>query len=119
MEIKANLKYLRMSPRKVRLVADALRGKNTAEASLFLNNLPKGAARPLSKLLKSAVTNAKHNFNLEQEKLFIKSIRVDRGPTLKRFMPRARGMASAIRKRMSHITLVLEENLKSKMQKSN
>lgn len=108
MEIKANLKYLRVSPRKVRLVADLMRGKSVVEAEAVLRFLKKRASQPLYKLLKSAVANAKHNFNAEKENLKIKSIRVDQGPTLKRFMPRARGMAASIKKRSSHISLILE-----------
>lgn len=116
MEIKAHLKYLRMSPRKVRLVAGIVKNKSVNEADAALGFLTRRAALPLRKLLKSAIANAKHNFNLEKDRLFVKSIRVDQGPVLKRFMPRARGMAAPIRKRSSHITLVLAENLKSKVQ---
>lgn len=108
MEIKANLNYLRISPRKVRLVADLVRGKSVAQADAILRFLKKRASLPLRKLLKSAIANAKHNFNSEKENLTIKSIRVDQGPTLKRFMPRARGMAAGIKKRSSHISLILE-----------
>lgn len=107
-EIKANLKYLRVSPRKVRLVADLMRGKSAEEAEAVLLFLKKRASEPLYKLLKSAVANAKHNFNVEKENLAIKSIRVDQGPTLKRFMPRARGTAASIKKRSSHVSLILE-----------
>ena len=96
-----------MSPRKVRLVVGAIRGKSAEEADVILSNLPKRAANPVFKLLKSAVANAKHNFNISKENLEVKSVRVDKGPTLKRFMPRARGMASPIRKRSSHVTLIL------------
>ena len=109
-EIKAHLRYLRMSPRKVRLLADAVKGKPAGEADTVLSFTAKRAAEPLKKLLRSAVANAKHNFNIEKENLVIKNIRVDKGPTLKRFMPRARGMAAPIRKRSSHITLILSTN---------
>jgi len=108
MEIKAHLRHLRVAPRKVRLVANTIKGKtiHDAEATLkFLNRKPKG---PLYKLLHSAVSNAKHNFNTEKEKLFVKDITVNAGPTLKRMMPRARGMASMIKKRTSHITIILD-----------
>ena len=108
-EIKANLKYLRVSPRKVRLVADLMRGKSATEAETVLRFLKKRASPHLHKLLKSAIANAKHNFNVEKENLTIKSIRVDQGPTLKRFMPRARGIAAGIKKRSSHISLILEQ----------
>ncbi|OGF63324.1 50S ribosomal protein L22 [Candidatus Giovannonibacteria bacterium RIFCSPLOWO2_01_FULL_44_40] len=108
MEIKAHLKYFRMSPRKVRLAADVIKGKSAEEADAALSFLQKRAASALKKLLKSAVANAKHNFSVERENLFVKSIRVDQGPALKRFMPRARGIASPIRKRSSHIELILK-----------
>ena len=107
-EIKAHLRYLRMSPRKVRVVADTIKGKSAGEAETVLDFIPRQAALPIKKLLKSAIANAKHNFNTEKENLVVKSIRVDKGPTLKRFMPRARGVASPIRKRESHITIILE-----------
>ena len=96
-----------MAPRKVRLAADLIRGKSVEEAGLSLQFLTRYAAEPLKKLLKSAVANGKHNFNLEKEKLFVKSIRVDKGPILKRSMPRARGMAFPIHKHTSHITIIL------------
>lgn len=109
MEVKASLRYLRMSPRKVRLVADLIRGKKVIEAENYLKVLKKRAKEPLLKLLKSAVANARHNFNLAPENLYIAQIRVDEGPALKRWMPRARGSASLIKKRSSHIFLVLKE----------
>lgn len=109
MEIKAHLRYLRMAPRKVRLAAGAIKGKSAEEAEAVLEFLPKIAARALNKLLKSAIANARHNFNIEKENLVVKNITVDKGPTLKRFMPRARGMASPIRKRESHVTIVLTD----------
>lgn len=108
MEIKANLKYLHIAPRKTRAVADMIKGKSAVEAEAVLKFLRKRASIPVFKLLKSAVANAKHNFNIERESLRIKSIRVDQGPVMKRFMPRARGMAAPINRRQSHITLILE-----------
>lgn len=108
-EVQAHLRYLRMAPRKVRLAADLIRGKSAEKAGTALQFLTKSAAEPLKKLLKSAIANAKHNFNLEKEKLFVKSIRVDKGPILKRSMPRARGMAFPIHKHTSHITIILSE----------
>lgn len=108
MEVKAHLNYLRMSPRKVRLVANLIKDMGTAEAQLELKHLPKRAADPLIKLLKSAIANARHNFQLSEENLYIKSILVNQGPTLKRFMPRAFGRAAPIRKRTSHVSLVLD-----------
>ena len=86
-----------------------MRGKSAAEAETVLRFLKKRASLPLHKLLKSAIANAKHNFSVEKENLTIKSIRVDQGPTLKRFMPRARGVAAGIKKRSSHISLILEQ----------
>ncbi len=98
-----------MAPRKVRLVADLIKGKKARQAETELRFLEKSAALPIKKLLRSAIANAKHNFNIESDRLMVKTIRVDKGPTLKRIMPRARGMASPIHKHMSHIVLVLSE----------
>lgn len=109
-DITAKLNYFRTSPRKVRLVADLVRGKNLTQALSQLQFTEKKSAGAISKLIKSAISNAKHNFKInDREKLYIKKITVDEGPTLKRFMPRARGSASPIRKRTSHITVVLSE----------
>jgi large subunit ribosomal protein L22 len=108
MEVKASLRNLRIAPRKVRLVADLVRGKSVAEAKLQLAFNKKRASEPVLKLINSAVANADHNFNIDTETLRIKSIMVDQGPMLKRFMPRAFGRAAEIQKRMSHIRLVLE-----------
>ena len=96
-----------MAPRKVRVVADSIKGKSVKEAENTLKFLTRRPKMPLEKLLKSAVSNAKHNFNIDSSTLFIKDIRVDVGPTLKRRLPRAKGMATPIRKRSSHITIVL------------
>lgn len=85
-----------------------MKGKSAEEADAALGFLFRRAAAPLRKLLKSAVANAKHNFSVEKDDLFVKKITVDKGPTLKRFMPRARGMASPIRKHSSHVSLILE-----------
>ncbi|MDP3784852.1 MAG: 50S ribosomal protein L22 [bacterium] len=118
-EVKAQLKYLRASARKVRQVADLIRGKSVKQAGETLKFAAKAPRLPLQKLLKSARANAKHNFGLDPETLVVKEIRVDEGPTLKRFMPRAFGRAAPIRKRLSHISLVLsDQNLKVKVQKS-
>lgn len=106
--MKAILRNYRQSPRKVRLVADLIRGKKIPEAQKTLRFLTKRASRPLAKLLSSAVANARHNRGVADEKdLFIKEIRVDDGSTLKRFMPRAMGRATPIHKRTSHISIVL------------
>ncbi len=108
-EIKAHLRYLRIAPRKVRQVADSMKGKRAKEADADLRFLEKGSASVLRKLLRSAMANAKHNFNIDADRLTVKSIRVDKGPALKRSMPRSRGMASPIHKHSSHITLILAE----------
>ena len=108
MKITAELNYLRMAPRKVRLAADAIRGKRVPEAERALRFLTRRAAGPLAKLLASAVANAKHNFQLPEEGLYIKNILVNQGPTLKRFMPRAFGRAAPVRKRSSHVSLILD-----------
>lgn len=105
----AKLRYLRIAPRKVRLVADLIRGKSVEEAQTILNFTVKRAAQPLLKLLKSAIANAKNNFQLEEANLYISKILVDEGPKYKRWMPRARGRASLIQKKTSHITLILDE----------
>lgn len=103
------LKNYRQAPRKVRLVADLIKGKDLSLAKIELSFLPKRAARIFGTLLSSAEANAKQNFSLDRENLFIKDLRVDKGIVLKRSMPRARGSASRINKRTSHIVLVLAE----------
>lgn len=108
MEVTAKLKNLRMSPRKVRLVAGLIRGASVSQAQQQLTFNKKFASRPILKLLNSAIANADHNFSLDTSTLRIKEIRVDQGQTLKRYMPKAFGTATVIRKRASHITLVLE-----------
>lgn len=114
-EIKAQLNYYRMSPRKVRAVADLISGKQVTDALTQLNFANKRSALPLVKLLKSAISNAKNNFNIADEsKLMVKSMTVNGGATLKRYMPRARGVSNIIRKRTSHVTVVLEEQLQDK-----
>jgi len=109
MEVKASLKYLRMSPRKVRLTANLIKGLDVKEAEYQLKSSNKRPSPEILKLLKSAVKNAEHNFNLSYDNLFVYQIKVDQGPTLVRYMPRARGVANEIRKRSSHITLILKE----------
>lgn len=106
--MKAILKNYRQSPRKVRLVADLVRGKSAVEALNILRFVDKRAAEPFAKLIKSAVANAKDAGN-DSETLFIKSVSVDKGTVIKRFMPRARGSASRINKRNSHISVELGE----------
>ncbi len=107
MNVHATLRRLRMSPRKVRLVVDLVRGLPVEEAEVRLSFLEKRAALPVLKLLKSAVANATHNFKLDPSTLIIKEIAADGGPTYKRWRPRAFGRAGAIRKRTTHISLVL------------
>lgn len=110
MTITAKLNYLRISPRKVRLVADLIRGRKAEEAQTILNFTVKKASKPLLKLLKSAVANAKQNFQIPDESnLFIARVVVDEGPKLKRWRARARGVAGRIQKKTSHVTLVLGE----------
>jgi len=109
MEVKAAAKYLRHSPRKARLVVDLVRGQKIGQALSQLRFVNKAVGLPLSKLIKSAVANALHNFDLAEDNLYIKEIRVDEGPTLKRWMPRAHGRATPLRKRTSHISLILAE----------
>ncbi len=105
--ITASLNNYRQSPRKVRLVATLIKGKSVNDAMNTLTFLPKRATGPLATLLLSAIANAKNNFNIERDTLFIKEMRVDSGKVLKRRMPRARGSAFPINKRTSHISLVL------------
>jgi len=107
MEAKAVAKYVRISPRKVRQVVDLIRGKKVNEAMAILKFTPKISTEPVSKVLKSAIANAEHNLELSQDDLFVTKVYVDQGPTLKRIMPRAQGRADRIRKRTSHITVVV------------
>ncbi|MFQ5450589.1 MAG: 50S ribosomal protein L22 [Nitrospinaceae bacterium] len=110
MEVKAILRHTRTAPRKARLVAGLIRGKNVNEAMNILTFTHKRVAQAFQKLLKSAIANAEENHKvLDVDDLFVKNICVDEGVTWKRNMPRARGMATMIRKRTSHITLVLDE----------
>lgn len=104
----AKLKYLHMAPRKVRSVADLIRGKNIVEAETQLIYSRRRAAKPLLKLLYSAINNAV-NQKLDRESLYISSITVDQGPMLKRWLPRAMGRATPIQKKMSHVVLILKE----------
>lgn len=107
--ITASLQNYRQSPRKVRLVANLIKGKKVSEALSTLKFVTKRATSPLSTLVASAVANAKNNFNINADSLFVKEMRVDGGAVLKRRMPRARGMAYQIKKRTSHILLTLAE----------
>src|SRR3989344_2815734 len=105
--MQAILKNYRQSPRKVRLVATAMKGKSVSDAEAELDFLLKRASLPIKNLLMSAVANARNNFNLAKEDLIVKSITVNKGIVMKRSMPRARGSASRINKRTSHVTLTL------------
>lgn len=105
--VRAIAKYVRTSPRKLRLVADLIRGKSAQEAWSILEFTPKRAAGPLKKVLESAIANAQHNNEMAPESLAVARVMIDEGPTMKRFMPRARGRAAAIKKRTSHITVVV------------
>ncbi len=109
MEITATAKYIRISPRKVRLVAEAIRKISPALALSQLRLMRKGAAKPLYSLLKSALANAANKVKLSIDNLAIKAIVVEGGPALKRFRPVSRGRSHAYKKRMSHIKIVLEE----------
>lgn len=109
MEAKAHLRYARISPRKVKIVLDLIRGKDTKTAMGILKNTPKGASEYLIKLLKSAEANAENNNHLDADRLFVKECFVCPGPTLKRMMPRAKGRGDRILKRTSHVTIVVDE----------
>lgn len=106
-QVRAVAKYIRTSPRKMRLVADLIRGKSAQEAWAILEYTPKRAAGPMKKCLESAIANAQNNNDISPEALRVHRVMVDEGPTLKRFTPRARGRASAIKKRTSHITVIV------------
>jgi ribosomal protein L22 len=105
--VRAQAKYVRSSARKARLVCDHIRGKSVEEARAILAFTPRAVARDWSKVLESAIANAEHNNELDGEDLFVKAAHADEGPTLKRFRPRAMGRATPIRKRTSHLTILL------------
>lgn len=109
MEAKAVARTIRIAPRKVRLVIDLIRGKQVGDAFAIIKNTNKAASPVIEKLLKSAIANAEHNYNMDVNKLYIKEAYVNEGPTLKRFRPRAQGRAGLILKRTSHITIVVAE----------
>ena len=106
---KAVARTVRIAPRKVRLVLDLIRGKQVGEAVAILNHTPKAASPVIEKVLKSAVANAEHNYEMDINSLVVTEAYANEGPTLKRFRPRAQGRASAINKRTSHITIILSE----------
>ena len=105
----AKVTDIRIAPRKVRVVVDLIRGKDIEDALALLRFLPKRAAEVVGKVVKSAAANAEHNFELNRDRLYVSQAYVDAGPTLKRFQPRQRGQAFQIKKRSSHITVVVRE----------
>lgn len=109
MQYRATHRFARIAPRKVRLVADLIRGKTVEEAQIILRYLPHRGARLLEKVLQSALGNAEDRGSRWIDELVVSDARVDEGPRLKRLMPRARGMAHVIRRRMSHIHVAVEE----------
>ena len=109
MEAKATLSYARISPRKVGIVCDLIRGKSVAQAQAILMGTPKAASPLLSKLVKSAAANAENNFSMDADKLYVSAVYATPGPILKRMMPRAQGRGYRINKRTSHITVVVSE----------
>jgi large subunit ribosomal protein L22 len=109
MQAKAVAKTVRIAARKARLVADLIRGKQVGEAVAILRLTPKAASPVVEKVLKSAIANAEHNYEMDINNLVVSEAYVNEGPTLKRFRPRAQGRASAINKRTSHITIVVSE----------
>ena len=106
-EVRATAKYVRMAPRKVRMVVDTIRNKDVDKALEVLSFSTRAAAEPVSKVLRSAIANAENNNDLRSNNLYVKYAYVDEGPTLKRIRPRAKGSASRINKRTSHITIVV------------
>lgn len=109
MEAKAIARYVRVSPRKARLIVDLIRGKSISDAQAILKFSPRAAAETVEKVLNSAVANAERNLHVRPEQLFVGATFVDEGPTLKRVQPRAHGRAFRINKRTSHITVVVKQ----------
>jgi large subunit ribosomal protein L22 len=110
MEIKAKANMMRIAPRKVRIVGDLIKKKNVNDAMGILLYTPKKGAYILKKLLDSAIGNARQKKYVDVDTLYVKNVIVDEGPTMKRFLPRAMGRATKVRKRLSHITLILDES---------
>ena len=106
-EVKSVAKYVRIAPRKVRIVADLIRGKSVADALAILKFTPKRGAVLLNNVLRSAIANAENNFDMDSDNLIVSKCFVDEGPTLKRIHPRSRGQAFSIFKRTSHITVIV------------
>ena len=109
MEAKAHMKYARISPRKVKIVCDLIRGKDTKTAKAILSQTPKAASELMLKLLKSAVSNAENNHEMDPDNLYVSQTYANPGPILKRIRPQARGRAYRINKRTTHITIVVAE----------
>ena len=109
LEAKATLRYARISARKVKIVADLIRGKDAGEALSIVKFTPKASSEVIEKLLKSAIANAENNHGMNSANLYVDQIYANQGPTLKRIRPAAKGSAVRIRKRTSHITIVLKE----------
>ncbi len=109
MEARAQLNYLRISPRKVGIVCDLIRGKSVAQATAILQNTPKAACEPLLKLVKSAAANAENNHQMDPEKLYVSETFANPGPIIRRFRPVSKGRAHHIMKRTSHMTVVVKE----------
>ena len=114
MQVQATKKYARISSRKVRLVADLVRGMDVEQAEVTLQFTQKGSSKLVLELIRSAAANAEHNHSLDRSNLFVKSIFVNDGPMLKRFRARSQGRAFQILKRMSHIVVILDERVESK-----
>src|SRR5699024_10619761 len=106
---KATAKQVRIAPRKARLVVDLIRGKDVGEATAILRHTQRAASPVVEKVLNSAIANAEHNYEMNPDELYVSSVYVDEGSTLKRFRPRAQGSAGKINKRTSHITVVVSE----------
>jgi large subunit ribosomal protein L22 len=113
MEARAITKFIRVSPRKVRLVVDQIRGKGVEEALAILKFVPKRSAGIVAKTVRTAVANAENTQSVDVDRLYIKQVKVDEGGMWKRFTPRAQGRATKIRKRLSHITVILDEHERS------
>jgi large subunit ribosomal protein L22 len=109
MEARAIAKYLRISPRKTRLCADLIRGKQAEEAVNILSHTPKAGAKMISKVVQSALANARQDKSIDVDTLYVKTVFVNQGPTLKRWQPKPMGRAGRIRKRTCHVTVVLSE----------
>jgi large subunit ribosomal protein L22 len=109
LEARARARYVRISPSKVRVVLDLIRGKHVDEALTILRFTPKAASPLLEKLLRSAIANAENNFDMNRDALYISQCYADQGPIMKRYRPRAQGRVYSIHKKTSHITIVLKE----------